>query len=61
MSKKKTSVYNYATGKHQKAAAQMDTSKWWNIKMGFGEERGKGALAKRRKKAIDSNVRKATK
>lgn len=50
-------VYNRATGKFQKPATAFDSTNWWSEALGFGGRKpGKGALAKRRKEAIDSNV-----
>lgn len=57
--KRPKTVYNRATGKHQKPATQFDSMAWWKRKLGFGEKRGEGALAKRRKKVVDSNVKAA--
>ena len=59
--KRKTKrVFNKATGKHQDAAPKLDTTKWWKKKLGMGDKaKGSGALAKRRKKVIDSNIKAA--
>lgn len=50
-------VYNHATGKHQKPAEKTDSVQWWKRKLGFGNKRGEGALAKRRAAVIASNTR----
>lgn len=60
MAKKKrnnTSVYNYGTGKHQKAAVAMNSSAWWNVKLGIGNKAGEGAIAKGRKERQDKKIK----
>ena len=53
-------VYNMATGKHEKPGQRMDTTAWWMEKMGFGGRKpGKGALAKRRRATVDSHLERA--
>lgn len=54
-------VFNRATGKFQKQAGKVrpgGATQWWKEKLGFGGKKGEGALAKRRKKVIDDNVKK---
>ena len=50
-------VYNRATGEHQAPAPRLSAKEWWLLKMGFGNKQGEGALAKRRKKSLDENIK----
>ena len=56
--RKKKRVYNRETGKFQDPAPRLDTTKWWKKKLGVGNKAGEGALAKRRKKVVDDNIKK---
>ncbi len=58
MARHKKRAYNRATGEHQKPATEVDSKKWWRGKVGT-DKKGSGALAKRRRKVVDSNIEKA--
>ena len=62
MKRHQKKVFNRATGTFEKPAQQMDTAGWWKEKLGFGKgkppKKGTGALAKRRKKALDDQIKK---
>lgn len=51
-------VYDRSKGEHVKPATKVSAKKWWGEKLGFGTKRGEGALAKRRKKALDTRIKK---
>lgn len=46
-------------GEHDKNPENFNSTEWWKRKLGFGTKKGEGALAKRRKKVVDSNIEKA--
>jgi hypothetical protein len=50
------SVYNRATGEHQAPATQKSATAWWKRKLGMGSGDEAGALAKRRKASVESNI-----
>lgn len=51
---KSKTVYNKATGEHQKPAKKMDTTEWWKGKL-FGLS---PASLRNRKKKVDKEVNK---
>jgi hypothetical protein len=46
--------------KRPKKPKSHDAKSWWARKLGFGDKRGEGALAKRRKETIDTNIEKGS-
>lgn len=42
--------------KRPKKQKNFDSAGWWRKKLGFGNKRGEGALAKRRKKKLDKDI-----
>ena len=64
MKRKVKRVFNRATGKHETNTSTRVHPKgatgWYKEKLGIGNKQGEGALAKRRKKAVDSQIKKGS-
>ena len=58
MKRHQKKVFDRSTGTFNKPAKQTNAKQWWGEAAGFGKKRGEGALAKRRKKALDSRIKK---